>query len=429
MWAPADRYALPSEEDMVHAKHAICDLKNEIIGAQRRVAEAQRHLDDLTKNLNDLEAWLSPVRRLSVDALGIIFVKSAEDDWISPLRVASVCRVWRHAALSTPRAWSYINFQHEWALKLLPTFLERSGRLGLHIGLAKMFKDADFAAVAQMADRVQCLSVPNLSIDIRGVQYPILERLRITNETSPRALLQLTRSLFPALRHLEFAYHLTPDLLALEAMEGLPPLQSLRLSVQEGIVFFHMARKCSETLTCLDLYINSRTQFPRKYTLTLPQLRALSFYDARTWDVYHDIVLHTPQLRTLNTNADYTSKTFTLHLDLDKTTHLRVRGEQYVPPLTSLRRLRVMQLAITTKRFLDTLKSLLQEPSLCPELEAIEFLYPARLGAQYKVAEKTVSDINSHRKCQIRFTSTVKWREELPGIVDAACGIGMPCNT
>lgn len=212
-------------------------------------------------------------------------------------------------------------------------------------------------------------------------------------------------------------------------MEGLPPLQSLRLSVQEGIVFFHMARKCSETLTCLDLYINSRTQFPRKYTLTLPQLRALSFYDARTWDVYHDIVLHTPQLRTLNTNADYTSKTFTLHLDLDKTTHLRVRGEQYVPPLTSLRRLRVMQLAITTKRFLDTLKSLLQEPSLCPELEAIEFLYPARLGAQYKVAEKTVSDINSHRKCQIRFTSTVKWREELPGIVDAACGIGMPCNT
>lgn len=402
------------------------ELWIEIECATAKVAEAQRHLDALIKALGELQAWISPVRRLSIDALGLIFSMAAEDEWISPMRLASVCRFWRTAALSTPRAWSFIDLKEKRAIKHLPIFLERSGQRGLHIGVAGLSRDAAFAAVAGMADRIQCLSIPNIASDLQDRKYPSLKRLRITHESSPRAILQLTKSQFPVLQHLEFSSFVAPELPSIEAMVDVPPVQSLRLSILDGLTFYHLALKWNETLRSLELYIPPRTQFLKKYSLAFPRLRGLTFYDGRKWDVPHDIVLKTPELRSLITDADYASKTFTLHLDLDNLTHLRIKREQRLPPLSSLGRLKVLQLSIMPKPFMTLLNTMLNDPSICPELTIIEFQYPARLGSNYKAMENIISKINVREGRNLRAVTAINWHEILPEIVNGTVSTHIP---
>ena len=129
MWAPANIYDIPTDEDRSMTKEALIELRCDLEDAAEQLDHARA--DHLRRNIAEREAWLAPVRKLSFDVLAIIFNMTAEDDWRAPM---AFCRVWREAVLATHRAWTFdLNDQH--STGLLPLFLNRSGHRQLHVGL------------------------------------------------------------------------------------------------------------------------------------------------------------------------------------------------------------------------------------------------------------------------------------------------------
>jgi hypothetical protein len=91
MWAPANIYDIPIDEDRAMAKDALVQLRRDLEDAAEQLDHAQ--VDHLRRSIAEREAWLAPVRKLSFDVLAIIFNMTAEDDWRAPMGLAGVCRV------------------------------------------------------------------------------------------------------------------------------------------------------------------------------------------------------------------------------------------------------------------------------------------------------------------------------------------------
>jgi hypothetical protein len=93
------------------------------------------------------------------------------------MHLGGVCRSWRYTVLATPRALSFINLKDKRALPLLLHFLQQSGQRPYYVSLEKEASDKHHAAAMQVADRFQCLTIPNFMSHLIQAVFPALTKL------------------------------------------------------------------------------------------------------------------------------------------------------------------------------------------------------------------------------------------------------------
>ena len=371
MWTPADKYAVPSADDRFKAEEAILELKVEIANAVAKLAAAQRRLDDLNKELLEREAWIAPVRRLSFDSLAIIFTMTSEMEPMAPMAIASVCRLWREIVISTPRAWSLIDLHHEMGFSYLQLFLSRSGQIGLHIGVARPYiGDKMNATLVQMADRIECLSIPFFPNILRESTFPVLKRLTVTSERYRDILMNLRPSRLPRLIYLDISNPARLIGPPVDVIQELPPLRSLLMCVDNGPTLFNTLTTCANSLTTLELYFIVGTQLMRKYAFLLPKLEGLKL-DWMGHYVDNAPILVIPKLKLFFTNIRMVIAEFPIQVSFDRVTHLRIQSGA-LPSLCSFQALQNLQLHVPPDIFATFLSCLLHDSSTCPDLESIE---------------------------------------------------------
>ncbi|KIM27082.1 hypothetical protein M408DRAFT_24833 [Serendipita vermifera MAFF 305830] len=424
MWTPANKYGLPSENDIPRAREAIKQLKAEIELASLRVAEAQRYLDGLTDNLREREAWLAPIRRIPFDILSLIFTMASKMDWKTPMSLAGVSRVWRECILATPRAWSFIDIKQRDALRQLTLFLERSGNSLFHVSLDKCSGNQEYSAVSQMAKRIECLSLPAFSLDLPFTAFPLLTRLYLRDQRSGEDLLQLNTSRFPNLRKLRYE-NSTPFPLGAPIVDlNFPTISTLDLTMDDGRALFHILQKCSQTLENLSIFFLSWTHLVQDYTIALPRLRRLVFMDTRKASRMTTLFLITPSLKYLSVRVSRDAEQLPLQMDLGLLTHVRILGDECTQ-LSVFRSAKVLQLRIGIRRLIAFLGDLSNNQSVCPLLETLELSSTSGQDGS-EILDELVSTLNKQSGRRVRVSIPPTWGQTLPG--NDICETGLPCG-
>ncbi|KIM30838.1 hypothetical protein M408DRAFT_35495, partial [Serendipita vermifera MAFF 305830] len=75
---------------------------------EKQLEEALKSVAILRQQIAEYRAWIAPVRKVSEEALSIVFINCARDYWKSPLVLGAVCRRWRRVLLKTPGAWAFL---------------------------------------------------------------------------------------------------------------------------------------------------------------------------------------------------------------------------------------------------------------------------------------------------------------------------------
>ncbi|TEB28204.1 hypothetical protein FA13DRAFT_1592514, partial [Coprinellus micaceus] len=117
----------------------------EQLAKEARVLQGQ--LDQHTRYIDEHKAITSGVRRLPDNALVRIFLATGDHARFSPIAISRVSHQWRKVALDTPLLWTSIGAHipenptvlekagRQPTLEKVATYLERSGALGLSIGV------------------------------------------------------------------------------------------------------------------------------------------------------------------------------------------------------------------------------------------------------------------------------------------------------
>jgi hypothetical protein len=83
-------------------------LRQMVHEAECAIAEMREERVVLEDNIQKTRGYLSPIRRLPLEVLRLVFTISFEIHPCSAWILASVCRNWRHLALEMPRIWSRV---------------------------------------------------------------------------------------------------------------------------------------------------------------------------------------------------------------------------------------------------------------------------------------------------------------------------------
>jgi hypothetical protein len=179
MWTPVDITALPTARDLIYAQAAIKDVEIELKDALLALEQAQLRVARIKQNLWERRAWIAPIRKLTSDALSLIFEFCGKDDWRTPLLISEVSRSWREIVLATPRAWAFLCL-HDFEIKhqLIYRFFSRSGHCPLHIYLS-LATGYPAQILSGVEKRLKCLSTYMIDNYMEGRVFPILERLTL----------------------------------------------------------------------------------------------------------------------------------------------------------------------------------------------------------------------------------------------------------
>jgi hypothetical protein len=406
MAASADHYHLPSKEEIGTIQSEIIALENEVMDVHKVIEQARLRLDELTRQLNERKSRIAPVRKASFDVLSSIFEHCSEIDWMSPLRIGGVSRLWRETILHTPRAWCFIDMSNLDAA-CINAYFERSGQRGLHVALAHPDEVELFAPVAH---RIQCLAFPFLSGPLEALTFPRLTRLRSApshnaGQFSDTAM--ITPSGFPNLRHLE----LRNILLEANSCEELWSLQTLKIRVFDNDGWSELLRACKGTLVSLQITCPDGGYLSQELQVELPNLRYLKVSDEAQEDCSWASFLVTPALQVYWEE----SECFKAEESRERTesiTHLRL---QRVPSMFPMQ-LRVLQLDISIEEFRSLISDLKSRPSSCLHLEILEFGRSYVTSHELVEIEKTLGECNwQPRPGLVRPpTITAKWSVSLP---------------
>ena len=333
MWSPIDKDAVPTSLDLQNARVAISTLEQELDQAQLRV-------ERLTKELTIRRAWIAPIRRAPLDVLAIIFTQCSYDDWRTPLTISAVCRRFRDIVIATPQAWRVLKIRGDVDTEHMGSYFERSGKLSIHVGIQCLnINWQDYAY------KIQCMSIPNFSDLLIGIQFPNLVCLRISrsNVGANLGLSKINDQQFPALNHLE-APRCGWEPISSGTTYGLPPIQKLSILAYprntNGLV--ELLQGCRSTLNSLEIQIFSDLELPSSVEIHLPRLRCLAFYPLVSRTISWPIHLKTPILTSyIQERGTTLGIEALLHQDLATVTDLRI---YYIPPLTIFPCLRRMQL-------------------------------------------------------------------------------------
>ncbi|KAF7336944.1 F-box domain-containing protein [Mycena venus] len=363
------------------------------------------------------------IHRLPIEILSEIFLHcSTKQDGCKPRLVATVCRRWRHVALSTSQLWCNIHLNAETIeveslRSLLVLQLQRSGQVPLSI----VFREPrDTASTLQLlltvSQRWQSLDLLILTasqhelIRTSTSLFPVLKKLTLRNVTSFE-LGNLFRPL-PLLEELVLDWLECPlpstlpwtritkcDIYGCSSEEVLNVLHSAPSIVNLSLYDCHVDNKDLTTITSAirSLTISHCTSgFARSFLnhLTVPNLQELVL------DLFRDINALTslltrsssPIARLILTSVDVSEQELiaTLHLT-DTLDHLEINWPSDVHSNTLMEaltilprsrrapllpRLRVLSITGGLSCRDDVLLTMLQ--SRCPGLEHVELYYAGR---------------------------------------------------
>lgn len=386
MWAPIDINAIPTPDDVENATKAIEEVERQLEEALEALERARILVADLGRDLQQRRAWLSPVRRLNFDILCRVFQLAGKDNWKALIRLASVSQTWRSIALSTPRAWSFLDL-----------YLERSGHRLLHIGLPRY---GPYLNLISVGERLQCLSVFTFPTHLSGIVFPHVRRLYIRNTYTGVLPTSVTRKHFPALRHLhchsiftrEHGHRLEDDD---DWTYDLPPLKTVGLPVSSNTTWICFLRNCSETVTSLRLELREKgTRLQRRYSITMPLLKCLEISGRMVFVGTWPLNLKTPVLESYISHRRLSEIDIPVHSDLETVEQIRLSG---VRPLNNCTNLRLLQILNGGAGLYPILTMLERDMTLCPALEVITVLVNALFPLDGPEFTRRVEEISKGR--------------------------------
>jgi hypothetical protein len=367
MWTPVDITALPTTQDLINAQSAINEVESELKDALLELEKAQLRVNQIRQNLWERRAWIAPVRRLAPDVLSLVFEFCGEDSWQTPLRIAGVSRQWRDLALSTPRAWAFLDVHeclYDEDAELIDHFFKHSGQRPLHVYLTK---SQDLTILSSVIERLECLSIRNDFQMRENPAFPRLKRLSLNDRGIAISDLEFTR--FPALRELICKVLLGRDLtFALRSTkQAFPPLQVLSFATKTNTAWLDLLIGCKGSL--VSLRIKLLDPFQAAGHLAFPLLKCLEIFlwsrDCDGWPVD----LETPLLETYIESRHYwNGLKAPIHQDIGSVRQMRLDEALHFPAAPLLRTLQ-----LDGYGDINIIMSRLESNrDLCPNLELIE---------------------------------------------------------
>lgn len=179
-WRPNDETQLPSDYERVCTLDMIGQLE-EALNVQRNKIKA--HLDDpnqlcifkreikvLECNIYARRAYIAPVRRLNVDVVSLIAHETAKVDEQAPWKMATICRFWRRAVLTTPEAWCRVHVGPVAdPVDLFQTALSRAGKCPLYVSIGSLTDPKKWEKCRDIA-REQNNRLIQLKVDLMPLQ-------------------------------------------------------------------------------------------------------------------------------------------------------------------------------------------------------------------------------------------------------------------
>lgn len=219
---------------------------------------------------------LAVAQRLDYDTLSIIFVISHSEWKTAALTMSSVCRLWRHIALSVPQIWSRIDLDASVTPYNLSIFLERSRPLPLNIFISDKWL---LRVLSSVMDRLVCMTISDYESivphELSDHPDPARRRIRFAHFADVKALQDISKpSQPPQLREIHISNLTTASFFDVAASQnGFTALQKLEINCGDLSDYQRIVHGASNTLVSLALTIWSG--FRSTYPLSFPRLRHL----------------------------------------------------------------------------------------------------------------------------------------------------------
>jgi hypothetical protein len=229
---------------------------------------------------DSLDVVLAAAQRLNYDVLSLILIISSFD-WVSaPLTLASVCRLWRHVAISTPQIWTRIDFETSKRSKGLKAYLSRSESLPLHICISSRPSAKLRPLLPAIANRVACMRIID-NCYILNHLFPVLESLKLMSSIVDTGGKQTSHmylsdaSWYPKLKEIRILYASEVALGAISRHpQGFRALQKLELRCDRQSHWINIIQSVSNTLVSLYMRIQHAPE-AGTHQFFLPKLRHL----------------------------------------------------------------------------------------------------------------------------------------------------------
>lgn len=409
MWQPADLNALPTLQDIIHAKKEIDETEKEL----KAIQAAVRRIPELKKKLSKCRAFIAPVRKLSFDVLSLIFEFCGEDEWKTAMKIATVSRKWRETILLTPRAWAFIDLKKCEDDYLIDLYFQRSGQLPLHLYLpdTRLLEE-----IFNIAHRLRCLALTSFRPQDDELIFPNVESFSIVDHGLSVKLYDINAARFPALRRFQCKPVLEYDETATSQGDRLTfaPLRTLSLDVYASRAWIKLAQSCQNSLVSLELYVGDEYSRDSHKRCTFPVLKYLhinlEFSPPAIWAT--DFV--TPILTSYDETSSFTRKALS-HRDLDTVEYLR---SDLIPSLDQIPKVRIIQFS-SSGSVRKAITRLIPKNGVipCPCLEVLEVSpLDDRLES---IARSMMPHVNEGRSIPVRLFCDKNWKTGLPGAIPA----------
>ena len=180
---------------------------------------------------------LSAAQRLNYDILSTIFIIAASRRKTVALKMCKMCRLWRQAALSTPRIWSEIDLKASITPYTLSIYLERSSPLPLSISISEsdLSNNRVLRTLSTVTDRIITMNISEYEgiVPHQDPGSAALGRVQFAPFTSVKALQDISKaSQSPQSREIHFDLLIDSFYRLAASQNGFTVLQKLELSCQ-----------------------------------------------------------------------------------------------------------------------------------------------------------------------------------------------------
>lgn len=369
MWKPQDECKTPYVEDNSLAKDVIGRLQMELCAIGNLLPASEAHFRRTLRRLEDTSTWISPVRMLPFEILSSIFIMASQQEWKAPLRIVNVCHFWRDVVLATPQAWAFIDFRDFPKVQTVSMFIERSGRCPLHCLFTISFQSSQAyysALSSRIINRIHCLVVTRMSMNLLLERYPNLTRLTVDKVSTSVPLEYLDISRLPNLRYFEGSFSKVGIARDIASCQTFPRLENMVITTDSQLAWVDAVRACSRTLTSCHIFIGDKVPAVPALSIQFPKLERLSITSRPNSHTNWKFTANTPVLETYSLN--FVPEKHSVTIDPEIITHLQCRKCITLDPYPKLRYLRMLCPKSQGLRMVDLLR---RDHNLCVTLERI----------------------------------------------------------
>jgi len=225
--------------------------------AKRDINELSESVASLERALADKRAALHPIRRLPVEILENIFLRyQGQNGFRTAMKVASVCKKWRAAALGIPKLWRRIRFKTSSGgyPHLLP-IVARRGQQDIHLTLTDLSVYEDMSNDDMSSDGMGNEDHVGELLEANGLHTSIVSRLSLhSHKISEIYALGSWRTRFSNVRTLQITLESQRRAVIPEKfLQCLPALQKIHLND----VFLPFPNNLSNLRSITQLELNS----------------------------------------------------------------------------------------------------------------------------------------------------------------------------